>query len=120
MQNATKNHSVEIEIFNSDDSNDDNIEKEIEKRDSDILICILQIDIYMQLLWLAYTKKKDAINCLDSLVLSYLHYFSQITDDIRIVTAQYICYNLNLYNNDSTNSLKLDVKVGIPTDTSNI
>ena len=45
MQNPIKNHLIKIELFSNDDSNDDNIKKEIDKKDSDILIHILQINI---------------------------------------------------------------------------
>lgn len=49
-------------------------------------------------------KKQDIIDCLESLVLSHLYYFLHILNKATVIINCNICYNLNLFDLNSTNS----------------
>lgn len=60
------------------------------------------------------------MNYWKSSILSLLHHFLYIVNDISMVIAQYFLSNLNLLNSSSPNSLELNIRNGTFTNTTNI
>lgn len=67
-----------------------------------------------------YWRKTDVINCLELLMLFHLYHFLCIVDDVNVIIAWCICYNLNLLDSGLTNSLKFSVISGISVNIINI
>lgn len=75
---------------------------------------------YIVAIMYIYYKKQDATDCLESLVLSYLHYSLYILNKTIMMTTCDICYNLNLLYLNSKISQKLSINNKISITTTNI
>lgn len=80
------------------------------------------VDLYSYIVTMMhmYQRMKNIIDYLKSSVLFYLYYSLYIRDNTSMVIAQNICYNLNLFDNDSTNILELNMKIKVFADITNI
>ena len=121
LQNATKNKTIEPDVFNGNDSNDDNIEEDLEEGDGENLD-LPTANSYSHAVAMTrkHWKERDATDCLESSLLSHLHHSLRIADDAGMGTARPFFYDLNLLDSSSANSLELGVRTGISTDTTNI
>lgn len=112
---------MKTNIFLSNDSNADNIKKDIEEQDRKNLDFSI-VDSYSHEVTITYIylREKDITNYLKSSVLSYIYHYLHIAIDTNMLVTQSIYYNFNLLESASTKSPELDVRTSIFTDIINI
>ncbi len=114
LRNAASIHQVaDVEMFNNEEKNDDDREKEGEEEPEDN-IDIPTADSYSHTVAIIHIhwREQDTIECLESSVLSHAHHALCMADNARM-SNQDIGYNLNLLDTDSENGRKLGASIGI-------
>lgn len=96
LRNAARNHLIDIEIYDGNESQVDNIKEDRDEGDKeDIDVSIMDLFSHAVAMIYMYWKEQKIIDCLGSLILFYLYHFLQITDDEGVLTTRNNYYNLN-------------------------
>lgn len=111
-----------MEIFDNNNGSADNIEEDADKKDGENLdLPMADSYVYAVALICIHQREREVIDCLESLVLFYLHYFLRIADDASMaITQQRIFYNLNSWDKGFTNCLEFWFKSEISANTTNM
>lgn len=121
MQTKVKNCIIKIKIFDSEDTNPNDGEQNIDKKDKDN-INLPTTDIYSYTVIITHIcqREQDTTNFLEFLLLSYLHYSLGILDKVTIMITYTICYYLNLFHSNFKISEELVVNNEISTTITNV
>ncbi len=113
LRNAAKNHAMETEMFDGEDTNADDKEEDIEEEGEEN-IDLPMADSYSHAVAITRMRwrEQDSTDCLESSVLSHLYHSLRIADDASMTNGG-ICYDLNLLGTGSRNSQDLGVNIGI-------
>lgn len=114
MRNTAKNHSIEMEMLDGNESQAGNIGEDDEKEDEEnIDISIADSYSHAVVMTRMCWREQDVTDYLQSSVLSHLYHFLQIADEQGVLTTRNNYYNLNLLDTSFRNSPILGISIGI-------
>lgn len=118
MRNVNKKPTMKTDMFISGKGNTNDIEENIEDKNNKNLD-LPMVDSYSHAVAMIYMywREGDATDCLDSSVLSHLFHSLYIADNVNGMITQYISCNLNPFESNSRNSLKLRIRYRVFADT---